>query len=431
MATKKEGDGEHPSSHYLVVEDTTKPTTWHLRVRDVSGKLDHNLMGAAWAALHGGYRGNKYGGPNKQQAISKLTKLYRSEGMPLPNTKSYIYKDTQGQSWFFGIYSNNFEDREKEFFTWESHLEYAKWLKETGIKIPVTVAHQPKYPAEVHIAMLIGLSNGTFSAKEFSDMYLKLYKPFAFAQTETVIPLNGFMLVIAKILPDKENVVELLNKSNWGMSHGFLTLNRDTDTIKQYRSFELTSLPLDMAANLITVSGIQERKMDEVKGLNDQDRDTLVTLLNADPDQIEEATRAAQSVLQKVLASKELDQEPEQEVAAEYEDIRAKIFTDFGMENLQKAFGTIIETLQTIEQRLDAQETRIKSTERSDDQKIADTFYTPNWDVWNKATDEPENADELREQALGDKPVEGVGDKKITPDDPLQWNVMNLLGLQQ
>jgi cation transport regulator len=87
--TKKEADGEHPSSHYLVVEDAKKPTTWHLRVKDASGKLDHRLMGAAWAALTapGGHRGNKYAGPNKDAAIAKLRRLYASENLPIPGEK--------------------------------------------------------------------------------------------------------------------------------------------------------------------------------------------------------------------------------------------------------------------------------------------------------------------------------------------------------
>jgi hypothetical protein len=42
-------------------------------------------MGAAWAALHGGYRGNKYEGPGKEAAIAKLKALYKSEGMELPS----------------------------------------------------------------------------------------------------------------------------------------------------------------------------------------------------------------------------------------------------------------------------------------------------------------------------------------------------------
>src|SRR4030067_812442 len=81
---KKEGDEEHSADHYLVVEDPEKTTTWHLRVKGPDGKLDHRLMGAAWAALHGGYRGNKYEGPDKQKALAKLKAIYKGEDMPEP-----------------------------------------------------------------------------------------------------------------------------------------------------------------------------------------------------------------------------------------------------------------------------------------------------------------------------------------------------------
>jgi hypothetical protein len=68
---------------YLVTEEDG---TGHLPVRDSDdGALNHHLMGAAWAALHGGYRGNKYQGPDKEKAIAKLKALYKSEGMPLPS----------------------------------------------------------------------------------------------------------------------------------------------------------------------------------------------------------------------------------------------------------------------------------------------------------------------------------------------------------
>jgi len=81
-------DGEKAGkpSDYLVVEDEEKPTTWHLQVMK-NGKVDHGLMGAAWAALHEGYRGNKYEGPKKGAAIKKLTALYESEDMTVPGKK--------------------------------------------------------------------------------------------------------------------------------------------------------------------------------------------------------------------------------------------------------------------------------------------------------------------------------------------------------
>jgi len=81
---KKEGDETFPASAYLVVEDPEKVTTWHLRVRDAAGNPDHRHMGAAYAALTGGYRGQKYAGPNKAEALRKLKALYKAEDMPIP-----------------------------------------------------------------------------------------------------------------------------------------------------------------------------------------------------------------------------------------------------------------------------------------------------------------------------------------------------------
>jgi hypothetical protein len=86
--TKSEGDGPHPASHYLVREDPKKPSTWHLRVKNRSGKVDPKLVGAAWAALHKGYRGNRYGGPGKAKAVAKLRSLYRSMGRKPPGEES-------------------------------------------------------------------------------------------------------------------------------------------------------------------------------------------------------------------------------------------------------------------------------------------------------------------------------------------------------
>lgn len=82
-ATMKTVDGkQYPASDFLVVEDPESPDSWHLQVKR-NGKPDHGLMGGAKAALTspGGHRGNKYEGPDKQKAITKLKTLYKSEDM--------------------------------------------------------------------------------------------------------------------------------------------------------------------------------------------------------------------------------------------------------------------------------------------------------------------------------------------------------------
>ncbi len=85
--SKTEGGEKRPSSDYLVVPDSEKPSTWALPVKK-NGKVDHKLMGAAFAALTGGYRGNKYEGPQKTEALRKLKALYKSEKIPLPGEKT-------------------------------------------------------------------------------------------------------------------------------------------------------------------------------------------------------------------------------------------------------------------------------------------------------------------------------------------------------
>lgn len=112
---KKEGDGEHPASHYLVVEDPDKPTTWHLRVRNVEGELDHGLMGAAHAALTVGYRGNRYQGPNAKKALARLKKLYEEEGMDLPSEKNLVVEAKAAlsnvlQGWLHRAFTNLCDD---------------------------------------------------------------------------------------------------------------------------------------------------------------------------------------------------------------------------------------------------------------------------------------------------------------------------------
>lgn len=93
--TKTEGGCGHPSSHFLVVEDSTKPTTWHLRYKNCSGEVDNRLLGAAKAALTspGGHRGNKYEGPNKEAAISKLKGLYKKQGLNWESKSDVEFED--------------------------------------------------------------------------------------------------------------------------------------------------------------------------------------------------------------------------------------------------------------------------------------------------------------------------------------------------
>jgi hypothetical protein len=89
--------GRASLKQYLIVDENGRG---HLPVRATpDGPLNHHLMRAAWAALHGGYRGNRYEGPGKNAAIEKLKALYRAEGMDMPDAKgegSQIGRSAEG-----------------------------------------------------------------------------------------------------------------------------------------------------------------------------------------------------------------------------------------------------------------------------------------------------------------------------------------------
>lgn len=138
--TKKEADGEHPADHYLVVEDPQQSSTWHLRVHDTSGKLDHGLMGAAWAALHGGYRGNKYQGPQKQKAIEELKGLYADEKIPTPGGGMSELAGRWVDVWKPGEYSG-------EHYTVQDLDHIVQTYNPAQDEAPITLDHDNKGPA--------------------------------------------------------------------------------------------------------------------------------------------------------------------------------------------------------------------------------------------------------------------------------------------
>lgn len=85
--TKTVNGESYGPGDFLVVEDESAPSSWHLQVKR-HGNPDHGLMGAAWAALHKGHRGNQYEGPNKEEAIGSLEALYKSESMETPKVEA-------------------------------------------------------------------------------------------------------------------------------------------------------------------------------------------------------------------------------------------------------------------------------------------------------------------------------------------------------
>lgn len=258
--TKSEEDGNHPASHYLVVEDPEHPSTWHLRVRDVNGKLDHRLMGAAHAALTVGYRGNKYEGTHKREAMSKLRRLYEEEGIPFPGNKEAmsirVFKDAKGDYRWVTVSSNAFRDLDNEIVSEASLNADVAMSEESGEYGTLRWWHLPGADiGDCDFRMVRGkmlIESGTFRSAKLAE----------------------------RIAPVAENLQ---------VSIGFFHPPSEPDAEGVYhhiRTFERSLLPKGRAANPFTslsVKGVdlmasQKEKEDELRKLvGDEIATTVLT----------------------------------------------------------------------------------------------------------------------------------------------------------
>lgn len=343
--TKSEGDGKHPAGHYLIVEDPEKPTTWHLRVRGTDGKLDHTLMGAAWAALHGGYRGNKYEGPNKQEAISKLTSLYKSEDMPTPGGKSleveegekvgkkvqagmmakikaawetlkefmdwaepqedeedtmakgFAFKQINGKPWLITYSTNAFKDREREIFSTKSLEKYVEAAEKQNNRGFYNLWHIP------------GTDIASIEWQGVVGRFLVEAGPFL----ETPLGQQA-----AKFFKDNASGHKELAPEGWGCSpeYRYLPEERDTGVYENIWKTRTSILPRMAAANIWTKT---EVKM----ALSEQQKSALTAIVGDDlAQQIVAGAEGATKELEEAGVAHKGDtetptQEPTQEVQAE------------------------------------------------------------------------------------------------------------------
>lgn len=227
-----------------------------------------------------------------------------------PLNKSFFTKDTEGQWWFLGIYSNKFMDFVGDILTKESHEEYIGWLKDTGFKPVLTVHHMPRAPQAFWPLVFEQYENDVKTLQRIVDDY---YEPFSFAKAERVAYVNGFVVVVAKVLPGKEILAEKLSSlSDLGMSHGFIDKESDVNIFNKYRTFEMSTLRSVRAANPFTLSQVLQKGLSLMKGQNNdkglqpEDRDFLVDLFGEEViTKFESRTETAENILSKILEYKD------------------------------------------------------------------------------------------------------------------------------
>jgi hypothetical protein len=227
---------------FLVVENPDARSTWHMPITKVpGGEPDRALCGAAWAALHEGFRGNVYSGPKKQAAVDKLIAIYKKMDWELPSTKELEYgiKSLSGNRILLWS-TNAFEDDEGEIFATKALENYVE-RKDLGVgsRGRVWFWHVPGTDfADINWQGVIG--RYLVEVAQYDDT------PYAAAMKEA--------------LEHAEKYPELL-PNGWGLSQGYLY--RASDKVDGVYSFlekyETSVLPLHRASNKLTMmQGVKE-----------------------------------------------------------------------------------------------------------------------------------------------------------------------------
>ena len=130
-----------------------------------------------------------------------------------------LTKQANGSWRWFSRYSNMFKDREGEILTNASHKEFAEWCTSTN-----------NYP----------------------ELWLWHAKGSRIGKADFMACVDGFACASGLIDDRAKAIAEALSvgkAGRLGASHGFLPLAMQKGVCSQYRSFEITVLPYDRAAN--------------------------------------------------------------------------------------------------------------------------------------------------------------------------------------
>lgn len=182
-----------------------------------------------------------------------------------------ITKDTQGNLRWLALFSNNFEDREKEIFSEAAHKEYETWVDESQRFPSLRIWHMPK-----------------------TDL----------GKADSITYADGFMLATGTFYEKSLDVAEkLAGMDDLGLSHGFAYMPEDLSdegVYCHYRTFEISVLPMEHASNPWTAFTLESLQKEVAMGLDEKKRPFFVDLLG------EERVSALEATLPEI--SKDLQQ---------------------------------------------------------------------------------------------------------------------------
>ncbi len=406
----------------------------HLPTRK-NGKLDHGLMGSAWAALHSGFRGNKYEGPKKAQAIAKLKKLYESEGMDTPGTKDieidekvgkrikqsmkdrlkqawetikevmdwaepdeevskafgdsshFAIKQVNGVPWFMSYSANAFEDREGEIFSTKSLENYVAEAEEAGDK---------GYFNIWHIGTKQNPSLTDFARIEWQGVVGKfLVESGPFLDNAKGQAALKFFSEYPESHPD-------IAPEGWGSSveYKYLKSERETKVYKNIWKTRTSALPRKVAANAWTKGTIMALSPEQEKAAKAIFGEDLAQQI------IKGAEGATKELEEAGVASKEVTTTEVTTVPVESIAEQAAKLVSVDFTPIAEALGVIVENQNNQQVQLNELTGRIKSLEKTEDVKASTDMSRFMVSVVNRASQAEKTVVADDDDLMNKKPVE-------------------------
>jgi cation transport regulator ChaB len=298
----------------------------------------------------------------KTRLANLMTKSKREKFIPKGKELERSYfsttKDIDGNYRWFALVSNHFRDADNppEIFETKAHKEFISYLDGGGEMPELWLWHTP------------GTKSGKADWADFD---------------------NGFLMASGVFDKDKKDVAEALAKDpNLGVSHGFnyRYSNKEKGIIGWYRTFEISALPREKAANPWTGIEViaQEANMDKNK------RAFLVTKLGEDRVKELEKRPAelSKSLHDMGIEYKEIETPEIPSVAEKTVEKPIEVKPDPIMESV-KATNSRLEKLEAVIVEMSAS---IKALKKSDDEKIAEIIAPKSQAAGMKrATESPDN----------------------------------------
>ena len=298
-----------------------------------------------------------------------------------------VTKDVNGDWRWLAIFTNHFEDREKEIFSGESHKEYEAWVDESQKFPTLRLWHMPG--ADIGLA-------------------------------DSITFVDGFMLATGTFYEESLDVAQkLVDMGDLGLSHGYLYRQEDfkDGVYSRYRTFEISVLPMEFVANVYTAFTMESLLKEVEMGLDQKKRAFFVDLLGEDrvnaletslPQLSKDLQQAgvAWKDLETALAPTEENKGDENKSAATTDndgdssggdgdagttsDADTKESVTAGVDEKALA-ATLKEVISPITNAIKAIEEKVEKLQKDDDEKIATRMQQAAVTNGNRASQSPDN----------------------------------------